>query len=446
MAGSFDEVNANGRIPRLSQAPVPRTSGPAANGRKLPAAVAASAERSTRVGRVLLFVTIGALPFQEYLPTVGGFSFAWFFFAAIGAYIGFTQVRRFLRFAIQPAFLWAAAFLGAAAVLEWSHEYPSFVEIRSIAQMFLGAVLIGTLVRDGRALRTCVYGCLVTAWLFSVLMAADFYSPLAKERASNVSEASAARTRVAEAAPLGANLNHIGYVCGLGSVLSFVTALRSPRRRTQYLWYGLAGFSFVGSSLTLSRSGLLITAALYGLVFFKERLYKQKRVLLVSVLCAIVLGLTPNVAFKRIGVETAETSTRDEGRVVVFKATLHHLPECLISGVGVGGFWGRWGMLSDFGTGRGVVGSHNVFAQVTFYWGVFVLLLLLVTFFQIGRPLLRADGNKDATLALTVIGVGSILLMMFMHNLYAKEFSIAIGVISGWGWWMRRPAPSGRRV
>lgn len=397
----------------------------------------AEAVRSTALGRVLLFVTIGILPFQDHIPDVGGFSVSWFTFAAMGVYIGFSQARNFLGFALQPAFLLAAGFVAAISILEWSHEHAQFKEVLSIAQMFLGAMLIGSLVCDEKAVRTCVYAYVSIGLYISALLIANVYTPLRLTKATGISDASAARERVFETMPIQANLNFMAYTCGLASACAFVMALSEKRRNVKIAWFAVAGFAFVGCTLPLSRSGLLITLVLYGVLFIRERLYRQKRVFWVTLVAVAVFGLTPSVAFKRVGVETAETGTRDEGRVVVAKAVLSHVNEYAMTGVGVGAFWGPWGVQSDFGFGGGVKGSHNVFAQIAIYWGVFALGMLISVLIAIGKMCAAGSRAGRSSQVVLVFGLGSILLMMFMHNLYSKEFSIAIGVITGWNWWVK---------
>jgi O-antigen ligase len=120
-----------------------------------------------------------------------------------------------------------------------------------------------------------------------------------------------------------------------------------------------------------------------------------------------------------------------EARARIYTAAVEHFPEYALTGVGVGNFWGAWGRHSNYAYGRGVLGSHNVFIQVTIYWGLIGLLALIAVVWQAYRCLPRHCGSDTLSLQLLGISVAVLIWALTMHNLYAKEFSLVLGLLVG---------------
>ena len=92
-----------------------------------------------------------------------------------------------------------------------------------------------------------------------------------------------------------------------------------------------------------------------------------------------------------------------------------------------------------------VTGSHNWYAQVTIYWGLAGLLALLVLVWQTYRYLPNRCGEDPLRLCLLGLAVSTLLESLVVHVLYAKEFSLALGLVVGGALWVwsDRSAPVG---
>ncbi len=84
----------------------------------------------------------------------------------------------------------------------------------------------------------------------------------------------------------------------------------------------------------------------------------------------------------------------------------------------------------------GISGAHNCFIQLTVYWGFLAfgtLLAVMVAIFLSHPKNCSAD-----PMGLCLLGISFSLLffMMFIHQLYAKEFSLGLGLIVGSRLWI----------
>jgi len=99
--------------------------------------------------------------------------------------------------------------------------------------------------------------------------------------------------------------------------------------------------------------------------------------------------------------------------------------------------WGkRNGFYEKRGTYGRVVGSHNCFAQITLYWGIAGFLALLIIIWQAYRCLPYGLGKDPLYLGLLGLSVAAILESQVMHLLYAKAFSLALGLLVAGAQWI----------
>jgi O-antigen ligase len=163
-------------------------------------------------------------------------------------------------------------------------------------------------------------------------------------------------------------------------------------------------------------------------------------ILITTVIGATLALWVPDAVWSRMTFSTQAQEQEDklEGRALVYTAAVKYFPEYAISGVGAGNFWGPWGHKSRFSEKLGVVsGSHNSFIQITIYWGLLSLLALTVLIWQAYRCLPKQCGNDVLALSLLGISVSILMYLTVVHTLYAKEFSLALGLLVGahrWIW------------
>ena len=84
----------------------------------------------------------------------------------------------------------------------------------------------------------------------------------------------------------------------------------------------------------------------------------------------------------------------------------------------------------------GVYGAHNAFIQVTIFWGLAGLLMLIVVVYLAYRCLPRGGGKDVLVLCLYGIAVALLLQMMVAHGLAAKEYSLGLGLLVGGHRWI----------
>lgn len=390
---------------------------------------------TTAMERWLLMATIVCLPLQDHIPNVAGFSIMYLLFAMLAAYVFLNRLRALARIWLHPVFLAAYILIAVGILVEFSHPYTSYSEIFRFALVIVGAIFIASVCRDKQALRAGIYGYLIAGVWMSILLFLTSYGALSGAAAADFNEASQVRAGMSTAIPLHANLNGMAFITAQGATLALALALATRQPRTRKLFLGIGLFCLLATFLPMSRSGILIAGISCAAVMFVHGVNVR------VIMAAIVLGLgilmwVPDVVFSRLAFSTEAREGKVEGRARVYTAAVEHFPEYMLTGVGVGNFWGVWGMHSKFASGHGVLGAHNVFIQVIIYWGLIGIGAFLAVIWQAYRCLPKQCGNDTEALCLPGIAISLLLLMLVMHNLYAKEFSLGLGLLVGARHWL----------
>jgi hypothetical protein len=380
------------------------------------------------------------LPLQEQIPTVGGFSIMWIFFAVMSTHILLHNSGALAKTWTQPVFLAAYTFFLIAVLTESLHSNADYIELFSIAQMIGGAVIVASLCRDREALRFSLYGYICAGVWMAVLLFLTSYGMLAGATADNFQEASRIRLQALNENPLEANANAMAFVAAQGSVVALVFALKCKSSRSLILFSGVTLFCFTATFLPLSRSGVVTVFITSAIVMFACG--NRAQTVLLAILIAVgTLIWVPTVVWQRMSFSTEVDSTgRMEGRAAVYTAAVEELSEHFVTGVGSGNFWGLWGRSSGFSSRRGqVYGAHNIFFQTAIYWGLPGVLALIAMIWQVYRcvPVPQQAGKDVLTLCLLAIASSLLFLSLVIHNLYAKEFSLGLGLLVGarrWIW------------
>jgi hypothetical protein len=405
---------------------------------------------TTTVERLLLLVTIVTLPLQDHLPTVAGFSVLYLMFAVLACYVMCERPRALTRTCQHPLFLTAFSMLIWAVIMEVTQPNRSFSLIFSIAQMFAGAIFVGAICRDRQALRWAVYGYIIVGIWMSVLLFLTSFGTLQGASALEFDEASQLRAQAFTDSPLHANLNAMAFIAAQGTVVALSVALfaKSPYRRNLLL--GIALFCSIAAFLPMSRSGILTVGLSCAAVMIAYGI-NFRVIAIAAVLGASIVLWVPEAVFSRLTFSTEVREGKMEARARVYTAAVEHLPEYVMTGVGVGNFWGAWGMQSLYAAKTYVIGAHNCFIQATIYWGLPGLLALTVLVLQAYRCLPKGRGHDVLALSLYGVTVSLLFLSFVIHNLNAKEFSLGLGVLVGSRLWIwpqvipRSPARQKRR-
>jgi hypothetical protein len=386
--------------------------------------------------RVFLFTTIVALPTENHFTFLPGFSLIFLLFGAIALYVVVFRFSELLQTVCHPLFLAAFLFLGYGVLMELTHDNASYGELFRVAQMIVGAVLLATICRDWPALRSACRGYLIAGVFLSALLFFTSYGALSQATTTNFQEASELRVSAFENNPLEANLNSMAFGAGQAAVvaLGWALAAHGSLHRNLYLIAGV--ICMIGSFLPLSRGGVAITIAACASVMYAFGLRHGKPLLIAVLVGGAVLMWVPQSVWSRMSFSFEEREGKVEGRARVYGTAIDHLPEYVLTGIGAGNFWSAWGLKTELNTGGRVTGSHNCFIQVTLYWGILGLLALLLIFWQAYRCVPRYSNRDAAALSLVGIAVSLGLYSMVIHSVYAKEFSLGMGLLAGGHRWI----------
>ena len=399
---------------------------------------------TTRMERVLLVALLALLPLQDNFPTILGVSSSWVLFAITAGYIVLYRPAVLARTYTHPVFLASSALIFVGILIESTHRGISFGnptssygEILRIGQMVAGAVLVGALCRDRQALRAGIYGYVIAALWLSVLLMFIYYGSLRASTANNFAEATQVRATTFAHMPIEANLNTMSFFSAQGFVVALVLFLKSNDRYKRILFLGAGLFCLVAASLPLSRGGIVVAILTGGAILFKHRGKHLRFILAACLIGGVIFLWFPHVVFTRLSFSTAASQGRVEGRARVYTAAIDHFSEYSSWGVGSGNFWQTWGYDHGFNNGTITLGAHNCFFQVTIYWGLLGLAALIGVVWTAYLCLPKWYMRDELALCLFGIAISLFLWTFFVHTLYAKEFSIGLGLLVGarrWVW------------
>jgi hypothetical protein len=386
--------------------------------------------------RLLLALMIVILPLEDHFILVPDFSMTFVVFGIVGMYVLLNRSIALGLVLRHPLFVAAYAFLGVAVLVELFHPNADFFEIGRIGQMIAGAILIASICRDRSSLKAACYGYVVTGIWLSLVLFLTSYDVLQGAKPMDFHEASQLRGEAFEENPVEGNLNGMAFVAAQGTVVAFASALtaRSVLLRNFLMSAGL--FCLVATFLPMSRSGVVIAIVSCASVLYTFGLRRGKAMLLAALTVGAIFMWVPESVWTRMSFSTETYDGKMEGRARVYMAAIEHFPEYAIAGVGAGNFWSSWGRKSHFAKGGGVSGAHNSFLQVTLYWGILGLVSLLVLLWQAYRCLPRYCNLEAESLCLLGIGVSLLLLSVVTHNVYAKQFSLGLGMLVGARCWI----------
>ena len=400
---------------------------------------------TSRLERLLLVACAALLPLEDHVPPIAGFSVMFFVFGILASYVLLSRHRALFKTGVHPVFLTGYGLLVLAYLLESSHPNSSYVEIVSIGQMLAGGICIACLCRDRQALRSCMYGYLIAGLALSIFLFLTSYGALQGATADDYAQADLIRAQVFKNQSLHINLNTMAFFTAQGAVVALAFALTAVSWFRRYLFFGVAALCLIGSFLPFSRGGIMIAIVSCALVTFvygttqgsNKHFNRFKKALALAIaLGTVILISVPDAVFSRLTFSTEAHEGLMEGRAKVYTAAVEHLPEYVLAGVGEGQFWQTWGVRSQFAGYSGISGAHNGFIQVTIYWGVAGLMVVLGIVYQAYRCLPRRCGSNALSLSLLGVSVALLLHMMVDHGLAFKGFALGLGTLVGGRLWI----------
>lgn len=410
----------------------------------------ATLNQSTVTDRLLLVATIVLLPLQEQVSIFAGphfsFSLMWILFALIGLYAFVRRPQNLLKAAAHPVFLAAYTLLMLGFLIESAHVDSDYDVLRSYAYMIGGAVVVATLCSDRQSLKAVFYGYIGASLWLALFLILNFHGQFQGAAATNLNEATSARNVIFKDNTLATGLNTMASIMAQGTVLALTLTLtdKSSRRRT--VWLLVTLFCVVASFLPMSRGAVVMTILSCAVVMIAYRGKRLRALMAVAVLAAAVVFWVPTVVFARLissvttsyysSLVTASDQQDADGRSRVYSAAVQTFPEYFAVGVGAGNYWKSWAYSHGLKRGRGVLGMHNCFLQVTVYWGLPGLFAMLGVLICAYRCLPSRCGLDPLSLGLLGLACSLLVWMLMIHNLYDKEFSLGLGLLVGARLWI----------
>ena len=398
----------------------------------------------------ILFLIIVTLPLETHMVLIPGFSIQYLMFGILAVYLLLGKTSLFLRTVGQPVFVATYVFLLFSVAMEVTARNAGYGEILRIGQMIVGAILIASICRDVDALKVALYGYVFAGvWLSGVLFLTS-YGTIQGAAAADFDAASRLRHEAFADNPIQANINGMAFFAGQGAAVALAQSFYARRVPVRNLLIAAGFFCMVASFLPLSRGGVAITIVSCASVMYAFGLRQGKVILMAVLLGAVLLTLVPQSVWSRMSFSFQEREGKVEGRALVYGAAIDHLPEYFLTGVGSGNFWSSWARSNEFGAHGGASGAHNSFLQVLIYWGIGGLMALLLVLWQAYRCIPRYVNRESASLGLVGISVSLLLFSGVVHNLYAKEFCLGLGLLAGSHCWIwpngfvqKSPRPAG---
>lgn len=382
---------------------------------------------TTIIERFLLMATIALLPLDDHIPTVAGASSMFIMFGVLAAYVFTFRARALGRTWLHPVFLAAYSLFIFGLLIESIHPESRYRELISFAFMVLGGICIASLCRDPLALRSGLYGYVIGSVWLALLLFLTTYGALQGAVATNYGEASMIRNEVSEGIGLEGDLNALAFLVIQGGVVALGLTLTARSFFRRMVFLGATLFCAVATFLPMSRGGMIILFCSCMTVLFTYRAQRLQAMVMALVLGAGILMWVPSVVFSRM-----DGLTEGKGRSHVYLAAITHIPDYIVTGVGAGNFYKSWGYNNGFGT----VGAHNIFLQLTIFWGLLALLALLTLLWQTYRCLPKGCGDDALTLCLPGIAVSLLLMMMVSQVFYDKWYSLGLGLLVGVRCWI----------
>lgn len=204
---------------------------------------------------------------------------------------------------------------------------------------------------------------------------------------------------------------------------------------------GAGAFCLIASLLPMSRGVAGVSVLSFMVIFYVQGFRYGKALVLAVIVGMIVYIVTPDAIWSRMVFSTeVGKSGKKESRMQLYDTALDRLPEYIAGGVGVGNYFGKWGLEKGFARHRDGVtiahGVHNSFLAITIYWGVLGLLMFLWIIWCVYRSIPLRCGNDELSLALVGILVSIGLWLWQVHGFYDKPFAFAVGMIVGARQWI----------
>jgi len=386
----------------------------------------------------MVFVLLAILPLQSNLLTIKGYSIIFVCFGFIFLYQIWFRPRIILRSTMYTSFIAGFAFVGLSYIIELLHGNADQYYLFRLAFMFFGGVVIASMCRGKLALNTAICGYMIgTAIMATILIASSYGNVSSAAMYSNVSSIAFERNRVFSNSFLQDNLNQIAFFASQGSIMALAFVLKSSGAR-RAIFTCICLLCTVATFLPMSRSGMIVMALGIMAIGYAYGLAKPQVIGLIAIIAIIIIIAVPDVALKRMKFSferNVATGVYEDSRTPVYGAVIHHFPDYIWTGVGIGNFYKNWGKKSQFAKFGGVSGPHNCYAQAAINWGILSLLALIGVIWRAYKRFPKNDCKDSIYLSLVGLSVGAIVWSMTTQCIEGKEFSVILGFLAAADMW-----------
>jgi O-antigen ligase len=192
----------------------------------------------------------------------------------------------------------------------------------------------------------------------------------------------------------------------------------------------------------MSRGAAVVNLVSFAVILYAHGIRHGKTLILASILGMGIYAVVPDAVWSRMVYSTEMRGNKMEARASLYDAALNRLPEYIVSGVGAGNFFQKWGLEKGFARHQGdgaliAQPSHNTLLQITINWGILGLGMFLLIVWCVYRSVPLHCGRVELSLALLGIMVAVGLVLLQTHLFYGKQLSFAVGMLVGsrrWIW------------
>lgn len=390
------------------------------------------------INSIFLFLFITTLPFQEDLPTIGGFSVP----AIITIFLGFNAFiknpNRLLYFVKSKLSLLFFVFILVSIVMETIHPYSSYKGIIRVVNMYLGGIVLAFYIRNSKDFFKIINYYVIAALIMSAFVLPFGWRVLASTAVLDFEEANFLRGQIQQAILISNNVNNIAYSAMLGAVICLFKIIFLNGKKFENLVVFFILFMTVLTSM--SRGGLIIVvfSTILTLIYFRK-INSNRIPSLIIIFLAGIFIMPKSYLVRLVGTRTEQSQSGGElaldSRKSTYEASVEEIKKNFLFGVGEGNMFTSYGfktklvMGDEYGMAYRVGGTHNMFFGTVLHYGLLGILFYILFIYKSIKmlPFRRSPYPED--IYLTLFSFAGLTLLFFMHDGSNKEYTIIYGLL-----------------
>ena len=399
-------------------------------------------QRNDNFDKVIIFLFVFSLPFQEDTGTIAGASIP-----GVIAFIGllkvllssnFNAVNKVLKLPIAISLL---VFLVISLIIEFAHPFAFYASIKRTAGNFISAILIASLIKDEDDFKVLVSSYIISAAYLGILLFVFGWGALNSTSATSFSAANSVRDETLAQVPVSQNPNYMSYTIGV-SIISIIIYLYFKVKlfgiSNKLFFIGLLSLLVLSMLVTMSRTGVvcMLITLVFILIYFRQ--LTIKRIIVLTSICALVYSFAPQSAKTRLTVNKSQevddfgNIVNSDSRAVTLDESFFEIQKNFLWGSGEGNLWNgaytKESKLAKYIEDKDeyiMSGSHNLIMQNLIQMGIFGLIFFLIIIFCVFRAMPNYRRFDFMSVIVLTFNVAAVILMFFDHISSNKEYSIA---------------------